>query len=430
MKRALTGVAVLGVVASLAAGCGSLGMSGTGPSENVEGGHPSTACGGSGDPCCNQTACNAGLLCTAGICSPTGTSADDATVDSNGDSSTGTPDDATAGPESGSDTDADTADTGVSVVDSGTPADASVTDASVKDASVKDAAALCVASAAACMTTNPGACGPGTSECTDAGAAVCRPAHTTQACYTGAASTRSVGSCKDGMQSCIGALGTCTGQVIPAAHDNCFTATDNDCNGATGNGCPQALTLGADRTLTGAGGSGGAASTVHCPKGAFVTRVDSWFDDLDEHVSGVSIYCAAPALVQGTASYSVKLTASTPAPFQKTTGTRAPTNERTDDCGTTGLTAITSTVGLADNNIEGLGHHCGTSAVTLQADNTIAFNFATTGDTSYNTWSDSTGTFFDQACNPGEVIVGFTLRTGLWLFNIKPICAALQVTYK
>ena len=115
------------------------------------------------------------------------------------------------------------------------------------------------------------------------------------------------------------------------------------------------------------GGTGGAASTVHCPKGAFVNRVDSWFDDTDQHARpGVSIYCATPTLVQGASSYSVTLTPSTPAPYQKSAGPGA-TDERDDDCGATGLTAITYTTGLADNAIEGLGNHCGTSAVTLAA---------------------------------------------------------------
>jgi hypothetical protein len=429
MKHALTGVAALVVVASLTASCGSLGTNGTGPSESVEGGpHPSSACGGAGDPCCNQTACNAGFTCAGGICTGSGPVQDDATVGSNADAPADMPGDAAG--DAGGDPDGDGTNPDGSLMDSesdsGTAAEASVPDASPKP----DAAVACVATATACMTTNPGACGPGTSECSDAGGPICRPAHTTQACYTGAATTRAVGSCKDGTQSCIGALGACTGQVVPAAHDDCFTATDNDCNGAVGNGCPLALTIGADRTLTGAGGTGGAASTVHCPKGAFVTRVDSWFDDLNEHVSGVSIYCATPALVQGASSYSVKLTASTPAPYQKTTGTVAPTDERMDDCGTTGLTAITETTGLADTSVEGLGNHCGASAVTLQADNTLTFAFTTSGDTSYNTWSDSTGTFFDDACNANEVVVGFTLRTAAWLFNIKPICAVLGVTYK
>ena len=443
MKHALTGIVVGAIAASVTASCGGLGVSGTGPAaEAVDAGdtgdsgasapHGSSPCGGSGDPCCNRTACNAGLTCSAGTCSGSGQTqgdASDATVGSNADASTDMPADSAAALEASDDADGDTAD-----AESSNPPDASVdapVDAPLLESdAAREAAAACVATAAACMTTNPGACAAGTAECDDAGALTCRPVHTTQACYTGPAGTLGVGTCKDGTQSCIGSLGKCTGEVVPAAHDDCFAMTDNDCDGTVGNGCPEALTIGADRALTAVGGTGGTASTVHCPKGAFVTRVDSWFDDVQEHASGVSIYCATPTLVQGASSYSVTLTASTPAPYQKTTGTVAPTDERDDDCGTTGLTAITYTVGLADTSIEGLGHHCGTSAVILQADNTLAIDFTTSGDETYNTWSNQPGTFFDQACNSNEVIVGFALRTGAWLFNIKPICAAVGVTYR
>jgi hypothetical protein len=289
---------------------------------------------------------------------------------------------------------------------------------------------VCVAAGTACMTTNPGACGPGTTECNDAGASVCRPVETTQSCYTGPAGTEGVGLCRGGTQTCIGTLGACKGEVVPAAHDNCFAGTDDDCNGTAGKGCPDGLTLGADRPLAAVGGTkAGTAKTVHCPAGAFITRADSWFDDVDEHVSGVSIYCAVPSLVQGSSSYSVTLTPSTPAPYQKAAGTIA-NDERMDDCGTSSLSAITSTSGLADNYVEGLGNHCGTSAVNLNPDNTITFDFAGTGDTGYNAWSNSTGTFFDQACNANEVMVGFTVRLGVWMDSISPICAALLVTYK
>jgi hypothetical protein len=430
MKHAASRIAGFIAAAGLAAACGNLGVSGTGTSLDQEGGGEeaggpvgTVSCGGSGDICCNKTACNAGLICTSGTCVGSGNDGS-TTQQQEEDSSADAPpavstDDASSSPEAGDDEDAG--------------GEAGHRDAESPDATTgghPDAAPpVCVASAAACMTTNPGACGPGTSECDDAGAPVCRPVQTNQACYTGAAGTQNVGACKGGTQSCIGALGACTGEVVPAAHDNCFTATDDDCNGTTGNSCPQALTLGADRTLAAVGGTGGAVSTVHCPKGAFVNRVDSWFDDADQHASGVSIYCATPTLVQGASSYSVTLTPSTPAPYQKSAGPGA-TDERDDDCGTTGLTAITYTTGLADNAIEGLGNHCGTSAVTLAADNTITVAFTTSGNTDYNAWTNSSGNFFDSACNSNEVVVGFTLRIAGWLDSIRPICAALQVTYK
>jgi hypothetical protein len=425
MKHAATATVGWIVAAGLGAGCGSLAVNGTGsPSRDISGPDASLRCGGVGEACCNQTACDTGLTCSVGTCSGSGLGQGDATRpapddDSSADARVDAPMDSAASPDVGNEGIGDAAGEG------GAP-DAEGFDAA--DGQVEAGPPVCIASAAACMTGNPGACGPGASACDDGGAAVCRPLQTTQPCYTGPAGTQGVGSCEGGRQSCVGALGACTGQVLPAAHDDCFTATDDDCDGTAGDGCPQALTLGPDRPLAGVGGTGGTATTVHCPKGAFVTRVDSWFDDTDQRASGVSIDCARPALVRGASSYSVALTAVTPAPYQKAAGTGA-TDERTDDCGTSGFAAITYATGLADTAIDGLGNHCGAGTVTLASDNTLTVSFLPSGDQSYNAWSNSPGTFFDQACRSSEAIVGYTLRIGTWLDNIQPICAPLQVTY-
>jgi hypothetical protein len=293
-----------------------------------------------------------------------------------------------------------------------------------------DAAPACVDTDAGCVTGSPGACGAGTLHCAG-GAAVCTPLATSQPCYSGAPATQRVGVCKDGTQTCTGTLGTCTGEVIPALVENCFNSDDDDCSGTVNNGCPIGLALGGDRPLGGIGGPGGGGpNPVHCPAGAFVTRVDSWFDNGDAHASGVSIFCATPSLVQGASSYSVTLTPNQPAPYATITGSKGPLSKRTDDCGIVGLTAITYTVGLADSFVEGLGAHCGTSAVTLKPDNTIAFNFVTQNDTSYDYFPPPVGSFFSSSCNPNEVVVGYTARTGSWMDNLQPICAALTVTYK
>src|SRR5262245_37910947 len=69
--------------------------------------------------------------------------------------------------------------------------------------------ARCVASDAGCTTGSPGACGAGTTVCDDAGAPVCRALVTTQACYSGVSATRAKGACRDGVQTCAGALGPC-----------------------------------------------------------------------------------------------------------------------------------------------------------------------------------------------------------------------------
>ncbi|MDF1561856.1 MAG: putative metal-binding motif-containing protein [Deltaproteobacteria bacterium] len=54
----------------------------------------------------------------------------------------------------------------------------------------------------------------------------------TQVCYTGPASTRSVGQCTDGVSTCgNGSWGACSGQVLPGT-ESC-NAVDDDCDGST-----------------------------------------------------------------------------------------------------------------------------------------------------------------------------------------------------
>jgi hypothetical protein len=290
-----------------------------------------------------------------------------------------------------------------------------------------DAGPTCVENDASCASGSPGACGDGVIMC-EGGAPVCVPRVTTQPCYDDDGGTQNKGVCKGGTQTCVGTLGTCMGEVLPTK-ENCFNTLDDDCSGTVNNGCPQSVSIGADRAISAAGGGGGNPTSVHCPAGAFVTRVDSWFDDGDKKASGVSIYCATPALVQGATSYSVSLTPNTPAPYATAHGSSGPSIERSDDCGITGLTAITFTTGLQDSYVEGLGNHCGTSAVTLAANNTITFNFMQSASTDYNSYSNPPGTFFMSACNSNEVVVGFNLRDGAYLDNIQPVCAALVVNY-
>src|SRR5262249_30227824 len=161
-------------------------------------------------------------------------------------------------------------------------------------------------------------------------------------------------------------------------------------------------------------GGGGGAVTVHCPAGAWVTRMDSWFDDPDRHASGVSIFCANATLVRGAATYSITLQPVAQAPWATATGGNRPTHERQAACWLVSAKAVCFNTGLSDNFVEGLGAHCGTSAVTLAADNTITLNFVQDADRSYNTWAGQPGSFFVEACASNEVIVGYTLHTGSW----------------
>lgn len=300
-----------------------------------------------------------------------------------------------------------------------------------------DAGPACIESDAGCSTGISGACGNGILHC-DGGAPVCEPVAPTEACYTGGATTRNNGICKDGVQTCSDSTATCVGEVLPMAAENCFNNLDDDCDGRINNGCPSTVTLGASRTLDGAGGSGGGPTSVMCPTGAFVTRVDSWFDNNDQKASGVSIFCATPSLIQGASSYSVTLAANAPAPYGTQHGTANPSNQRTDDCGISGLTAIAYSEGYADSWVEALGHHCASSVVTLAPDNSITFSFVNSGYSNgpFSEYSNPpAGTFFDRDCNVGEtpanqVVVGFSIHDGAYLDNITPICAPLVVTYQ
>lgn len=309
-----------------------------------------------------------------------------------------------------------------------------------EDAGV-DSGPSCIDDDAGCSTGNPGLCNDGNHHCLGDGGSICVPLYTTQSCYSGGATTRNKGICHDGTQSCVGALGDCADEGLPnviadggVPVEDCFNDTDDDCDGLVNNGCPLAVTVGSPRVLAGAGGSGGTAKSIECPAGAFVTRVDSWFDNSDAKASGVSIYCATPSLVQGASSYSVTLAANTPAPYATEHGSADPSIQRTDDCGISGLTAITYSLGLSDTWVEAMGHHCGQSAVTLNANNTISFSFSNVpygnppGD--YNAYANSPGTFFSRACNASEVVVGFSLRDGSYLDNIAPICASLVTSYQ
>ncbi len=59
-----------------------------------------------------------------------------------------------------------------------------------------------------------------------------------EVCYTGPEPTLNVGTCKVGQRCCNqGQWAPCTGQVLPAAKDDCADNLDNDCDGTVNNGC-------------------------------------------------------------------------------------------------------------------------------------------------------------------------------------------------
>jgi hypothetical protein len=77
----------------------------------------------------------------------------------------------------------------------------------------------------------------------------------TQPCYTGPGSTRNVGICHDGTQSCVamgtsaGWSGTCAGQVTPNASEICGNMLDDNCNGTVDEGCGGMLTCPGDQAV-------------------------------------------------------------------------------------------------------------------------------------------------------------------------------------
>jgi hypothetical protein len=291
-----------------------------------------------------------------------------------------------------------------------------------------DSGPACVETDAGCTTTDPGLCSEGIIHCDDAGAAVCVPITTTESCYSGPGAARNIGVCHDGTQSCIGSIGACEGEVDPAPAENCFNDLDDDCNGLVNDGCPTSIVLGASRDLTAEGGGGGSPSSVLCAANEFVSRADFYFDHSDSHASGIAIYCAAASLVQGVSSYSVTLAAATPAPYTSVLGshTTTPYDDHLD-CGIGSLTAMTWLVGQTDTYVEGFKSYCGNGTMTLNANNTLSFDFARVGAGNFLTYG--TGTDFETDCNSNEVIVGFNVHSGLWMDNIQAICAPMTATY-
>jgi len=204
-----------------------------------------------------------------------------------------------------------------------------------------------------------------------------------------------------------------------------WSGDDADSGGSEGGALVPTLSLGPDRPLMLAGGDGGGLKTAHCPSGTFVTRVDSYDDGA--HASGIVFYCAQPTLVQGDGSYTVTLK-QTVSGQSLQPNNASTTFGRMDSCSLKELSAITRTVGQADIYVEGLGHHCGTSAVTQAPDAAFVFDFTNDPDASYTRWGDA-GSRFSLQCQSNEVVVGFDVRQGAWLNAIAPICAALTVVY-
>jgi len=70
---------------------------------------------------------------------------------------------------------------------------------------------------------------------------VCMPGTQLSCGYSGPAGTENVGACKAGVKVCKmdgSGYDECSGEVIPAAKEDCGTVADDDCNGQTNESCP------------------------------------------------------------------------------------------------------------------------------------------------------------------------------------------------
>jgi hypothetical protein len=283
-----------------------------------------------------------------------------------------------------------------------------------------------------CSTGNPGDCSMGHAVCSG-DVQSCVPDVTTQRCYDGPPGTVNKGVCKPGTQTCIGSLGTCDGEVKPAAQEDCFNDLDDDCDGVVNNGCPNTLTLGTPRALTLRGSAtGGSAFSLRCPAGQFVAKSVTYADDADVCLGGIDIYCATPTLVRGATAYSITETVSATALTAHATNINTGENA-TFDCGATGFVPAWYVDGESDASFtNALGSSCATTVLTLSATNQLTFTFTKQagGGNYYGYLGLSGASKFEDTCNNGEVLIGWDGRKGNGMDATQAVCAPLQVVYK
>jgi hypothetical protein len=280
-----------------------------------------------------------------------------------------------------------------------------------------------------CMTANPGACASGHLVCSGP-AATCVPDVTTQRCYSGPAATVGVGVCKAGAQTCVGTLGSCAGEVKPAAIENCFNDLDDDCDGKVNNGCPDHLVTGTPVKLPAQGNtSGGNPFSLRCPANSYVTKVVVYGDNGDRFIGGIDISCATPTLVRGASTYSVTPTPVTANPSSVHANHITTSASSPFDCGTTAFHPGYYVPGDAyGSGVDGLGMACGIGTLSLSASNQLTIAFSKDLDNGFYGYDNTTQ--FEDDCGAGTVLVGFDGRDGDWFDDIQPVCAPLQVVYK
>jgi hypothetical protein len=316
----------------------------------------------------------------------------------------------------------------------------------------------CVGGGMTCSSSNPGSCDKGTITC-DGPLAMCTPDSQIQDCYEGPTGTAGKGVCKAGTQSCVGALGPCLGQVLPAMKEDCSNDLDDDCDGTVNNGCPYNLEVGAARMLTVAPGTPpGNANQINldkrCPANSFLYRVDlKYNDNLYFDAEGITLYCASPTLAHapGSMSYTPGSVPVDPQPYDefRNVGASVPTgNPDVANCNTgTTLRAIRYFRGRYDaGGFVGTCTQCATyPAAAIKPDNTLAI--ASTGpygsDVGYDFGVTKPCTAMETKvdniqskplktweCMANEVMIGFKGVASGSIDQLQPICAPLVTKYK
>lgn len=318
----------------------------------------------------------------------------------------------------------------------------------------------CVGGGTVCSSSNPGKCDTGTVTC-DGKRAMCTPDSMVQDCYTGPAGTAGVGVCASGAQSCIGILGECQGQILPAAKEDCANDLDDDCDGKVNNGCPTSIATGTPRPLAPLVGAGGNANAkdlnVKCPTDSFVTGLTLEFYDAMFQVSGVRLNCGKAILTRTPdGKYSLSTQPVMPQPYVSlmadppATGTGIPI---VANCTGIGLRAMFTMRGSYDvksfagsqvGGITGLFATCGLGTATLNADNTLNISVMKTGTESGYDYGPAVGATPVSwvGCNANEVIIGFNGRVSTCgqiagdppvpascLDKVQPVCAPLVANY-
>lgn len=291
----------------------------------------------------------------------------------------------------------------------------------------------CMPNQACTIPGNPGDCAMGTTFCSG-DVQSCVPNATTQSCYDGPPGTRNKGICKPGTQTCIGSLGSCDGEVKPAAQEDCFNDLDDDCDGVVNNGCPDHFVTGTPRQLTARGNpAGGGAFSLRCPANSYVTKLIVSAEEADGFVGGIDIACATPTLVRGTSSYTVSVAAVAVNPNFVHAAKDVTTDNFTFDCGTTAFSPGWWSAGTQETGsgggVDAVGMLCANGAVALDATNKLSVTMTKTGSINYFGYPQF-GTQFEDDCNANEVVVGYDGSDGNYFDSIRAVCAPLQVVYK